>query len=75
MAIDALDSFLNWDTKFLNTVGVLLTRPGKLTNDFNVGRRVRYVHPLRLYLLASIAFFLLLSFVKFTGFQDNRNFS
>ena len=38
---------------------VLLTRPGKLTNDFNAGRRMRYMHPLRLYLLASIAFFLM----------------
>jgi hypothetical protein len=31
------------------------------------------VHPLRLYLLASIAFFLLLNLVKFTGFNDNRD--
>ncbi len=72
VAIDALDSFLNWDTKFLKSVGILLTRPGKLTNDFNAGRRVRYVHPLRLYLLASIAFFLIAKLVDFTGFNDNR---
>lgn len=57
--IDAADSFFNWDTKFLKSVGLLLVRPWKLTNDFNAGRRARYVHPLRLYLLASIAFFLL----------------
>ena len=64
VAIDALDSFLNWDTKFLKSAGILLTRPGKLTNDFNAGRRVRYVHPLRLYLLASIAFFLIAKLVN-----------
>lgn len=64
VAVDALDSFFNWDTKFLKTTGVLLTRPGKLTNDFNAGRRVRYVHPLRLYLLASIAFFLVVKLVN-----------
>jgi hypothetical protein len=57
--LDALDSFLNWDTKFLHSVNVLLLRPWRLTNDFNAGRRVRYVHPLRLYLIASIIFFLL----------------
>src|SRR3954470_24015474 len=57
--IDAADSFLNWDTKFLSTIGVLLIRPWQLTNDFNSGRRARYVHPLRLYLVASIVFFLL----------------
>ena len=36
----------------------LLIRPWQLTNDFNAGRRARYVHPLRLYLIASIVFFL-----------------
>src|SRR3954465_10642599 len=64
--IDAADSFLNWDTKFLSTIGVLLIRPWQLTNDFNAGRRARYVHPLRLYLLASIAFFLLAKLIHFT---------
>jgi hypothetical protein len=57
--LDAADSFLNWDTKFLHSVNVLLLRPWQLTNDFNSGRRARYVHPLRLYLIASIIFFLL----------------
>jgi len=66
--LDAADSFLNWDTKFLKSVGLLLTRPWRLTNDFNAGRRVRYVHPLRLYLLASIAFFLL---VRSINLQDS----
>ena len=73
VAVDALDSFLNWDTKFLQTIGVLLLRPWRLTNDFNAGRRVRYVHPLRLYLLGAIAFFLLAKVVNFDGFDDNRN--
>jgi hypothetical protein len=63
--VDALDSFLNWDTKFLSSVGVLLTKPWKLTNDFNAGKRARYVHPLRLYLLGSIAFFLMLKLIQF----------
>jgi len=56
--LDAADSFLNWDTKFLHTMNQLLIRPWQLTNDFNAGRRARYVHPLRLYLIASIVFFL-----------------
>jgi hypothetical protein len=40
-------------------LGLLLIRPWELTNDFNAGRRARYVHPLRLYLIASVIFFLL----------------
>jgi hypothetical protein len=57
--LDAADSFLNWDTKFLHSMNQLLIHPWQLTNDFNAGRRARYVHPLRLYLIASIVFFLL----------------
>lgn len=57
--LDAADSFLNWDTKFLHSVNQLLIHPWQLTNDFNAGRRARYVHPLRLYLIGSIVFFLL----------------
>jgi hypothetical protein len=56
--VDVLDSFLNWDSKFVRSIGLLLWRPGWLTNQFLEGRRVRFVHPLRLYLLVSIVFFL-----------------
>ena len=55
--VDLLDEFLNWDSKFFATIGLLLVRPWRLTNQFLAGHRVRYVHPLRLYLLASILFF------------------
>src|SRR6266446_3308714 len=54
---DLLNEFLNWDSKFFATIALLLVRPWKLTNQFLAGHRVRYVHPLRLYLLASILFF------------------
>ena len=54
---DVLDSFLNWDSKFFTTIGLLIVKPWRLTNEFLAGKRVRYVNPLRLYLLASILFF------------------
>ncbi len=52
MLADLLNEFLNWDSKFFATIGLLLVRPWRLTNEFLAGHRVRYVHPLRLYLLA-----------------------
>src|SRR3977135_4092340 len=58
VVIDVLDSFLNWDSKFIKSLGLLLWKPGWLTNQILEGKRVRFVHPLRLYLLVSIAFFL-----------------
>ncbi|MEY2544915.1 MAG: hypothetical protein QOG48_32, partial [Verrucomicrobiota bacterium] len=55
--VDLLESFLNWDSKFFTTIVLLVTRPWRLTNAFLAGQRVRYLHPARLYLLASITFF------------------
>ena len=57
VVVDVLDSFLNWDSKFFATIGLLIIKPWRLTNEFLAGRRVRYVNPLRLYLLASVLFF------------------
>src|SRR5437764_7790765 len=54
---DLLNEFLNWDSKFFTTIGLLIVKPWRLTNEFLAGKRVRYVNPLRLYLLASILFF------------------
>ena len=60
--VDVLDSFLNWDSKFFATIVWLIARPWHLTNQFLAGRRVRYVHPLRLYLLVSILFFFVVNY-------------
>src|SRR5947207_6741793 len=60
--VDVLDSFLNWDSKFFATLGLLIVKPWKLTNEFLAGKRVRYLHPLRLYLLASIVFFFVVNY-------------
>ena len=54
---DLLHEFLNWDSKFFATIALLILKPWRLTNEFLAGKRVRYVNPLRLYLLASILFF------------------
>jgi hypothetical protein len=55
--VDVLNEFLNWDSKFFTTIALLIAKPWHLTNEFLAGRRARYVHPLRLYLLVSILFF------------------
>ena len=59
---DLLDEFLNWDSKFFRSIALLLVKPWTLTNEFLAGHRVRYVNPLRLYLLASILFFFAVNF-------------
>jgi Protein of unknown function (DUF3667) len=43
---------LDIDGKFLRTLRLLLLRPGLLASEYVVGRRQRYVGPLRLYVIA-----------------------
>ena len=47
----------NWDAKIPSTLKTLFFKPGALTLDFLAGRRARWLQPLRLYLLCSLAFF------------------
>ncbi len=46
-----------WDGKIPSTLMTLFLRPGALTLDFLAGRRARWLQPLRLYLICSLAFF------------------
>jgi hypothetical protein len=46
-----------------------------LTNEFLAGRRVRYVHPLRVYLLASIVFFFVVNYWAKSIHLDARKLS
>jgi hypothetical protein len=47
-----------WDGRIPSTLRALFFRPGSLTQDFLAGRRARWLQPLRLYLICSLAFFL-----------------
>lgn len=54
---DFLENVLNLDSKLLRTVGPLLFRPGRLTREYLAGRRIPYLTPLKLYLLAALLSF------------------
>jgi hypothetical protein len=54
---DAADAFFNFDARFFQSFGLLLLKPWRLTNEFVEGKRARHVHPLRVYLIASVMFF------------------
>jgi hypothetical protein len=63
-----LEEFLKFDTKLWITLKALVTKPGFLTSEYLVGRRVRYVAPIRLYIaLGFLAFFV------FALFPDGKN--
>jgi hypothetical protein len=54
----ATEDLTHADSRLWRTLGALLFRPGFLTAEFLGGRRARYLPPVRLYLVLSVAFFL-----------------
>ncbi len=58
LVTDAFWELSGWDGRFAGTVRALLLAPGRLTTAFLEGRRVRYISPLRLYLVTSLVYFL-----------------
>ena len=60
---ELLEGITHSDSRLWRTLTTLWFKPGKLTQEFVAGRRVAYLPPFRLYLVLSIMFFLLMSFV------------
>lgn len=56
---EAFHEFAHVDGKIVQTLRLLLTKPGLLTKEFLSGRRARYISPLRVYLVCSVLFFAL----------------
>jgi hypothetical protein len=57
MAADAWHELSGYDGRFVSTFRTLLRHPGRLTVDVLEGRRARYISPVRLYLVASVVYF------------------
>jgi hypothetical protein len=55
------------DGRVVRTLLALMAFPGRVTRDYLKGKRGRYIPPFRLYLIASLAFFLLLPVVSSDG--------
>lgn len=71
MLADVLEDQLVLNRALPRTIFGLLFRPGFLTQEYVRGRIVRYIAPFRLYLVASIVFFLMMSFVGLRGLEVN----
>lgn len=63
LVADVLEDQLVLNRALPRTVGGLLLHPGHLTLEYIRGRIVRYIAPFRLYLVSSVLFFLLMSFL------------
>ena len=54
---ETLHETLDIDGRLMLTLKTLLFKPGRLSLDYNLGKRVKYTPPLRMYLVISILFF------------------
>jgi hypothetical protein len=64
---EMLEGLTHSDSRLWRTLKLLWFKPGMLTQEFVAGRRVAYLPPFRLYLILSIVFFLIASFLHPTG--------
>lgn len=62
----------HWDGKVPATLKTLFLKPGVLTVDFLSGRRARWLSPLRVYLICSVAFFAGRALIEELGLRPVR---
>jgi len=66
---DLFHELAHFDGKIVQSVRLLLTRPGFLSREHFEGRRARYIAPIRLYLVFSILYFAVAAFAPDTGMR------
>ena len=57
------DNVFSFDSRFFITLKYLMIKPGFLTKEYWAGRRTTYLPPLRMYLVLSVFYFFLSSFM------------
>lgn len=57
----AVSDYFHFDHQFFSTLKPLLFQPGKLTNEYMAGKRVSYLHPVKMYIFISLIYFILLA--------------
>lgn len=58
MITHAIADYFHFESKFFATIKPLLFQPGRLTEQYVSGKRVTFIHPIRLYIFISIVFFI-----------------
>lgn len=66
---ESIETLLSLDSRAARTLPGLLLQPGKVTRAYLDGQRARFIPPFRLYVLASLIFFVVLPLVMGQGFS------
>jgi hypothetical protein len=65
----AIEDTVGVDGRLVRTLRLIFAKPGAATLEFLAGRRTRYVPPFRLYLIASLVYFVMLQVSGSTRFM------
>lgn len=63
---ELVEEFLHLDSKVIRSLVPLLFKPGFLTVDYINGKRARYFHPVRMFLIVTVIMFIV------AGFSSNK---
>lgn len=66
---DATKEFVSVDSKLLGSLKLLLRWPGRLTSEYLLGRRSKYLKPLQLFLIVNVFYFLFLNITHSNTFN------
>lgn len=69
LLVHFVEDLTHFDGKIWLTLKYLLTKPAFLTKEYMLGKRGKYIHPIRMYLFISAVFFL----VIFSGKEGSDN--
>jgi hypothetical protein len=74
LIVEFFGSYMNFDSRLGRSIVPFLFKPGFLTNEFNLGKRTKYVHPVRFYFVITFLFFLVFSqVVGDVNFEDENS--
>lgn len=73
MMTHAVADYFHFDSKFFGTMKPLMIQPGYLSKLYVEGKRVCFIHPIRLYIFISIVFFLVTLSEKTSNKQQDQS--
>lgn len=65
------EAFFHADSRIIRSFRVLFTEPGLLSAEYVRGRRKPYLHPLQMFFVANLAYFLLQPITRWSGLRTN----
>lgn len=64
LLLEFFSGLISYDSRFRKSLSALACSPGKLSEEYIEGKRVKYVNPFRFFISTAIVFFLMVSWIN-----------